>query len=246
MKTIRILFIVALVLTVGALSFNMIMIGLGALLARGQAQTIVENYPRTLKEELKARHTYFVPSSDIPLCAQEGIVSVEDKRFFQNEGIDPTAIARVILMSGVNDHVDHGGSTITQQLVRIIIQEPRKEPNFFAAVRDMLRIFRYALIINHDFSKEEILALYLNSVYYGKNAYGIAQAAKAYFRTSLSHLTLGQCLYLTGLPQAPSIFGKNPQGTFAIERYRHVIVTMVRNHYLTPAQATLLLAEKLF
>jgi penicillin-binding protein 1A len=171
---------------------------------------------------------------------------VEDKRFFTNSGIDLIAIVRVLGMTVVNDHTDHGGSTITQQLARIIVNEPRNEPSALAEVLGMMKILRYTLIVNHEFTKPEIMELYFNSVYFGKHAQGIAQAAKAYFGRDLEQLSLGQCLYLTGLPQAPSIFGRDAAGPGAMQRYRHVLSTMVRNHYLSGVAAEVLTRESPF
>jgi len=146
----------------------------------------------------------------------------------------------------VNDHTDHGGSTITQQLARIIVEEPRNEPSALAEVLGMMKILRYTLIVNYQLTKPEIMELYFNSVYFGKHAQGIAQAAKAYFGRDLERLGLGQCLYLTGLPQAPSIFGRDAAGPGAMQRYRHVLSTMVRNRYLSEAAADELKRERLF
>ena len=228
------------------LYFGPLMSALGGLLSLGRAGRTVQSYPARLREELRGKGARYVPYAEIPWCARQGIASVEDKRFFTNTGIDLIAIVRVIGMTFVNDHADHGGSTITQQLARIIVNEPRNEPSALAEVLGMMKILRYTLILNFDFAKPEIMELYLNSVYFGKHAQGIAQAAEAYFSSDLEHLSLGQCLYLTGLPQAPSIFGRDPAGPGAMQRYRHVLSTMVRNHYLSGVTADELKRESLF
>jgi penicillin-binding protein 2A len=217
--------------------FNPLMSALGGLLSYGQSGRAVRSYPARLHEELRAKGDRYVPYSQIPMCARQGITSVEDKRFFTNSGIDLLAIVRALGMTFVNDHTDHGGSTITQQLARIIVAEPRNEPTAFAEVLGLMKILRYTLVVNYEFTKPQIMELYFNSVYFGKHAQGIAQAAKAYFRRDLEHLSLGQCLYLTGLPQAPSIFGRDAAGPGAMKRYRHVLATMVRNHYLSEVAA---------
>ena len=217
------------------LLFDPLTSALGVLLSHGQAERVVLDYPAQLRRELEAKRFRYVPYAAIPSCARQGIVSVEDKRFFSNSGIDIVAIVRVIGMAFVNDHTDHGGSTLTQQLARIIIQEPRNEPSMLAEVLGLLNILRYTLIVNHEFTKPEIMELYFNGVYFGRHAQGIAQAARAYFHAGLDHLSLGQCLYLTGLPQAPSFFGRDPAGPAALRRYRHVLATMVRNGYLSQA-----------
>ncbi len=245
-QPLRLLF---LLLGAGLLSFlffNPLMSGLGGLLSHGQAKRVVLDYPAQLRQELEGKRLRYVPYADIPFCARQGIVSVEDKRFFSNRGIDIVAILRVIGMTFVNDHTDHGGSTITQQLARIIIQEPRNEPSMLAQALGLLNILRYTLIVNHEFTKPEIMELYFNGVYFGRHAQGIAHAARAYFHAGLDHLGLGQCLYLTGLPQAPSFFGRDPAGPAALRRYRHVLATMVRNDYLSKAVARHLERENLF
>lgn len=223
-----------------------LMLLLGDALAHGEPQALVLRYPAQLREELRRAGLRYTPYAEIPACAKEGIVSVEDKRFFSNTGIDLIAILRVLAMSVVNDHQDHGGSTITQQLARIVIREPRKEPSMLAEALGLARILRYTLILNHDFTKPQIMELYFNAVYFGRHAQGIAQAAQAYFHASLVRLTLGECLYLTGLPQAPAIFGRDPGGPAAMGRYRHVVATLVRNGYLAPAAARVLDRQNLF
>lgn len=246
MKIVKSLFFVVLGIVLVWILFNPILVGLGDILAYGVPGQVVRQYPSTLAVYFEKHHLTYVPIANIPLCAQEGIISVEDKRFYQNDGIDPIAIVRVLLMSTTNDHTDHGGSTLTQQLARLIIREPRMTLNSLTAVASLARVFHYTLILNHDFGKRKILELYLNSVYFGRKATGIAQAANAYFNTDILHLTLGQCLYLTGLPQAPSVFGKKPQGKIAIGRYYHVLATMVRNQYLTLREAEMLAHENIF
>jgi membrane peptidoglycan carboxypeptidase len=226
--------------------FNPLMSALGGLLSYGQAGHAVRSYPARLHEELRAKGDRYVPYAQIPQCARQGITSVEDKRFFTNTGIDLLAIVRVLGMTFVNDHTDHGGSTITQQLARIIVAEPRNEPSALAEVLGLMKILRYTLIVNYELTKPQIMELYFNSVYFGKHAQGIAQAAKAYFDRDLEHLSLGQCLYLTGLPQAPSIFGRDAAGPGALRRYQHVLATMVRNHYLSAGSADVLKHERLF
>lgn len=205
----------------------------GSIISSGTATRTVLAYPTVVGREITKEQSTFVPYAKIPRCAINGIISVEDKRFNTTNGIDIIAVARVLLKSFANNHTDHGGSTLTQQLARRIIREPRHPTNPFSYTNGLLRVLYYTFIVNTIFSKHEILALYLNSVYYGRSAVGIEQAAHVYFNTDLQHLTFGQCVYLTGLPQAPSVFGGNPKGKFAMSRYHHVIWTMVRNGYIS-------------
>jgi membrane peptidoglycan carboxypeptidase len=209
------------------------------------AVTITE-YPDVLHQQAKKRKGVYVEYSQIPRCLEQAIISVEDKRFWLHAGIDPIAVIRVLLEDAENDHVDHGGSTITQQLARMILNLPHRRLPILAKLVTQLRIFRASFIIEHDFSKQTILELYLNSAYFGRGATGAATAAEAYFGTSLERLNEGKCVYLAGLVQAPTLFGANPSGERAIARYRHVIVTMERNGYFKENKALALSGEQLF
>lgn len=195
---------------------------------------LVAQYPGALLHSLSATHETYLTYDEIPRCAVDGAVSVEDKRFFHHPGIDPIAIMRVVFQSFQNDHQDHGGSTISQQLARLIIAEPRRQPSLLAELWSELRVVKYVLIVEHDFSKDKILELYLNGIYYGRHARGFAQAAKAYFHTDAAGLLQAQCYYLTGLPQAPGYYGRNPRA--AHQRYLHVLETLRRNGRITTAQ----------
>lgn len=219
---------------------------LGGLFALSEDGAAVANYPAWLHEQAAKHHWTYVDYSQMPPCLEQAIVSVEDKRFFLHGGIDPLALARVLVEDAQDDRVDHGGSTITTQLARMILHEPRKQPSAAAKLESELRIMRAALIVEHDFGKRKILELYLNGVYLGRRATGVWAAAEAYFGIPLQQLTQGQCIYLAGLPNDPTRFGAEPSGERAIARYRHVIATMQRNGYLTREQADALEDDQLF
>lgn len=205
----------------------------GAVLAYTNG-AVVARYPAVLERRFAIQHDVYLPYAALPECAVDGAVSVEDKRFFQHPGIDPFAIVRLALENLHNDHRDHGGSTITQQLARMIVAEPRHQATLLQELWSELRVIGYALVVEHDFSKHKILELYLNSAYYGRGADGLAQAAHAYFHTGLAKLPDGACYYLTGLVQAPSYYGRNPRA--AENRYLHVLATLRRNGYIDRTQ----------
>ena len=207
---------------------------------------LIREYPVRLQQEFSAQHLTYLPSAALPRCAIDGIVSVEDKRFFVDPGIDPVALGRVLLASLRNDHQDHGGSTITEQLSRLILHESRNQPSLWAELWSQLRIIKYALVLEHEYTKDTIITLYLNSVYFGRGAQGFAQAAHAYFGTSAQDLTQAQCYYLTGLPQAPTYFGDHPQSAATLGCYDHVLFTLRRHGYLSRAQEQSLSASAPF
>ncbi len=245
-RTPKILFLTILTLFLIGIFLNPITALFGSVVSSGIAQKTVISYPAAVERRVAEEQSAVIPYAYLPSCAVNGIISVEDKRFYYTNGIDIIAVVRVFLKSFLNDHTDHGGSTITQQLARRIINEPRATADPLLHAHGIIRVLYYTFIVSTVFSKHEILSLYLNSVYYGRGATGIAQAARTYFHTDLNNLTFGQCVYLTGLPQEPSVFGNNPEGKRTMDRYRHVVGTMLRNGYISSDEADNLLQENLF
>lgn len=219
---------------------------IGALLAHSADGETIAAYPQWLRQQTARHHRGYVEHADIPTCLTQALISVEDKRFLLHGGIDPLALARALFEDAQNPHIDHGGSTITLQLARMILRVPRHQPSETAELASQLRVVRGGLIVEHDFSKQEILELYLNAVYLGRRTTGVMAAADAYFHTPLQQLGQGQCIYMAGLPNDPARFGADPSGPRAMARYRHVIATMERNGYLTENQGIALADDPLF
>lgn len=219
---------------------------LGGIFAHSADGAAVANYPEQLHKELKRHERSYVEYPRIPAVLQQALISVEDKRFLRHGGIDPIALVRALAQDAQNDHVDHGGATISLQLARMILQIPRRQPSAIAELASQLQIMRASLILEHDFSKQKILELYLNGVYFGHGATGVAAAAEAYFHVPVEQLNEAQCIYMAGLPNNPGRFGADPSGDAATARYRHVIATMVHNGYLTERKAAALDGLQLF
>jgi membrane peptidoglycan carboxypeptidase len=218
----------------------------GGWLAHSDMGQVIAAYPDALAEQSRSRKGGYIAYGDVPGCLRQAIVSVEDKRFHTHSGIDPFAAVRVTIENLRDDGEDHGGSTITQQLARAILEVPRRQPHMFAEVTSRLAVMRGSLILEHYFSKEKILELYLTSIYFGKGATGIGAAAAAYFGKDLRELDRAECIYLAGLPQAPTTFGLDPDGDYARERFAHVVATMERNGYVSRDEAAAIEAEQLF
>ncbi|MEM9777997.1 MAG: biosynthetic peptidoglycan transglycosylase, partial [Chloroflexota bacterium] len=158
----------------------------------------------------KGRLIYELPVTDqrqaltwnvIPEHVKQATVAVEDDTFWENYGVDPAAIGAAVWANTQNEGRPIGASTITQQLVRHIAfsYEERISADYDRKVREIL----LALIITTRKHKEEILALYLNEIYYGNRAYGIGAAAQTYFGKDVVDLTLAEAAYLAAIPQAP-------------------------------------------
>ena len=219
---------------------------IGGMLAHSADGAAIAAYPQWLRQQAVRHHRGYIDNADIPTCLTQALISVEDKRFLIHGGVDPLALARALAEDAQNPRVDHGGSTITLQLARMILQVPRHQPSEFAEIASQLRVVRGGLIVEHDFSKRKILELYLNSVYLGRRTTGVLAAAQAYFHVPLAQLDQAQCIYMAGLPNDPARFGADPSGPRAMARFRHVIATMERNGYLTEEQGIALVDDPLF
>jgi penicillin-binding protein 1A len=171
-----------------------------------------------------------VDLSDLPPHVVQAFIAAEDKTFFEHEGVDYASIVRAAwtnLQAG--GEIRQGASTITQQLVKSMLLSP--ERTLRRKVREMLLARR----IEQRFSKQEILHLYLNQIYFGSGAYGIAEAARTYFGKEIGAIDVGEAALLAGLPKAPTRFSpyRNPQR--AEERRRYVLARLVDLGSIDPA-----------
>jgi len=181
--------------------------------------------------EAKLDKKNYVKIQYIPLTMQQSIVAVEDNRFYRHVGFDIEGILRATLVNMQTGTYAEGGSTITQQLVKnlFLSQEKtygRKAEEFLLAIDMELR-----------YSKDEILEMYLNSIYFGSGAYGIGDAAKIYFGKSPINLNLAECSLLAGLPTAPSRNSPYVDFSAAKERQAIVLSVMARQGYIDPQLA---------
>ncbi len=184
-----------------------------------------------------------VALADLPACMIQATLATEDANFYKHPGVDVEGIARALWINVRGGEVVAGGSTITQQVARNLLLDPQQRAE--RTLRRKLRESVLALELTRRYSRDEILALYLNQTYYGNLAYGVGAAARAYFGKGANELTLAECAMLAGLPQAPAQYDplSNPAGTKA--RQRIVLDLMVRHGYLSQADADQAYAEEL-
>jgi penicillin-binding protein 1A len=173
----------------------------------------------------------WIPANQLPGDFIHAVVAIEDRRFFEHPGIDFWGIARAAVADLASGSVQQGGSTITQQLVRMTYLSPQR--TIVRKVQEAL----LALWLEHRLSKFEILTRYVNAAYYGAGAYGIDAAAERYFGKHAQALDLAQSAMLAGLVNAPSQLAptSNPEG--ARERADAVLNAMLQQGYISPAQA---------
>lgn len=172
-----------------------------------------------------------VPLKEIPEHLKKAFIATEDARFYDHPGIDVRGIARAVWVNVTSGGVAEGASTITQQLARNALLT--HERTFTRKVREIFLAFE----LEAKYSKNEILEMYLNQIYFGEGAYGVQAAAQAYFGKDVRELSLAECAMLAGLPQRPSELSplRNPKG--AKERQQVVLEQMVKYNYLDSLSA---------
>ena len=167
----------------------------------------------------------------IPAVMSDATIAVEDRRFRSHVGVDPIGIIRSVGVRYERGHWVQGGSTITQQLARTVFLNNQKK--FGRKFREAI----LALAIERKFSKDQILELYLNKVYYGGGAYGIDAASRKFFGHGASQLSLTEAAVIAGLVKAPSNYSPTADAEAAVGRAGVVIQQMVRNGFITSSQA---------
>lgn len=170
------------------------------------------------------RRTY-VPLEEISPFMVAAIIATEDSQFYSHPGFDPWAIARAYYQNYQGGDTVSGASTITQQIARNLLFTP-EERSQQTALRKIREIM-LAQEITRRYTKDEILELYLNQVYYGNLAYGVEAAAETYFGTSAEQLTLGQSAFLAGLVQAPSVYDIFSNRDATLGRLHQVLTLMI-------------------
>jgi penicillin-binding protein 1A len=173
----------------------------------------------------------WLPYARIPATMRSAMIAVEDKRFSWHPGIDPIGIARSAVVNWRAGANVQGGSTITQQLARNLFLTSRK--SFARKGREVI----LALALERKFSKEAILELYLNRVYFGGGAYGIDAASRRFFGHPATQMSIEEAAIIAGLVKAPSRYAPSADPEAARRRAATVIATMVNDGSITPAQA---------
>lgn len=185
------------------------------------------------KESLEAKvdRKQFVSSKDIPDMMKKAIVATEDRRFYDHGALDLVSVTRALVTNYMAGQTLEGGSTIAQQTVKNIFLShdrtlSRKIEELALAVR-----------LEKNYTKDEILELYLNTIYFGHGAYGIKDAARIYFGKDVKDLDVSQCAMLAGLPQAPSVYDPITHPEEGIRRMAVVLTLMAQQEYISSEDA---------
>jgi penicillin-binding protein 1A len=189
--------------------------------------------------EFFTERRYLVPLNELPPHLIKAFIAAEDTRFYEHSGVDLIGIFRAMLKNIQAREIVEGGSTITQQVVKSLLLTP--ERTFMRKIKEAVLAHR----IDSSLSKNEILYLYLNQIYFGGGAYGVEAAARAYFDKHASELDLSEASLLAGLPKAPSRFSPIHHFSESRERQRHVLQRMVDSDFITFDEARKALAKPL-
>lgn len=197
-----------------------------------------ERYHKAIESvslEDKAAKIRSIPSytdlEDLPQIYLDAVVAVEDKRFYKHPGIDIISIGRAIKNDIQARALIEGGSTITQQLAKNLYFDQER-----SAIRKIAEGFM-AIKIEQTYTKDEILELYVNSIYFGGGYYCVADASRGYYGKEPSEMNDYECTMLAGVPNAPSAYAPDVNPDLARSRQGKVLESMVRQNYLTEDEA---------
>lgn len=188
--------------------------------------------------EAKTKHT--IPLSQIPKSMQDAVIATEDKDFYQHQGFSIEGIGRALLTDVRHEQLVQGGSTITQQVVKNTLLTQQK-----SFLRKYQELF-LALEIERRYSKQDILEMYLNTIYLGEGAFGVEDAAQTYFNKHARELTLGESALLAAILPAPSAYSPlSGSRDSAFSRQKLVLRLMREQGYITEAQEIQAAAQKI-
>ncbi len=195
--------------------------------------TIYASDRETVLAKLYLENRIQVAKNEVSDYVLDGTVATEDERFLTHGGVDPIGIARALYVNIASGGASEGASTLTQQLVRnTVLLDEMQDRTIKRKVREMY----IAIKIEEQYTKEQILMMYLNVVNYGDGCYGIEAASRDYFGKSADELTLSEAALLVGIPQSPTANNPRTNMDNALNRRKTVLDRMLRNGYITQKQ----------
>ena len=224
---------VMLLLMLIGISIGLLLIGKGYDMYK---EAIQETPLEEKVEEIKSKANY-TKISELPQMYLDAVISVEDHRFYKHSGIDVIAIGRAIINDIKAMDFVEGGSTIPQQIAKNEYFTQEKK-----ITRKIAEVFM-AYEIEKNYLKDEILELYINTIYFGNGYYNIKDACEGYFGKSPNEMTEGECIMLAGIPNAPSVYNPKENPKLAKERQKQVADKMVEYGYLSKEKEDEILEE---
>src|SRR5712692_6611492 len=181
--------------------------------------------------EFHVERRIFVPLGQMPPALKQAIIATEDARFYSHFGVDPMGIARAVYQNFRRGRIVEGGSTITQQLAKILFLTPDR------SLERKLKEAVLAVELERRYSKDRILEIYLNQIYFGHGAFGVEAASRTFFGKGVSELSPGECALLAGLPKAPATYSPFDHPEAAKRRRAIVLTRMVDTGAIRADQA---------
>ena len=185
------------------------------------------------------QHQHYTKLEDLPEYYAKAVVAVEDRRFYEHGPIDFIAIGRAIVSNIKQGELAEGGSTITQQVAKNLYFMTEDS----VVDRKIAEIFM-AFDLEKNYSKNDILELYINTIFYGYNCYNIYDASQEYYGKEPKDLTLYEATLLAGVPNAPSVYSPKTNITLAHKRQEKVLSSMVKEEYLSQEEADKVILEQ--
>lgn len=174
----------------------------------------------------------YVKKDKLPKKYLDAVVAVEDHRFYKHGAIDVLGILRAVITNAKTGELEEGGSSITQQVAKNLYF--MAEPNIIK--RKTAEVF-VSIDLQNKYSKDEILELYVNTIYFGDGYYGIKEACEGYLGKEPEEMTLAESAMMAGIPNAPSVYAPTANKKLCKERQQKVISSMVKYEYITQEEA---------
>jgi penicillin-binding protein 1A len=193
-------------------------------------KTVVFDVNGKVVHEFYKENRTLVPLRQIPKTMINAILSIEDRRFYSHWGIDPVRLMGALVQDIIARRAEQGGSTITQQLARNL---------FLTHEKTLTRKVKEAVLavrIEQTYTKDEILEMYLNQIYFGEGAYGVDAASRGFFGKPVQELSLSECALLAGLPRNPRDYSPRRDPNRALKRRNLVLASMVQNKKISQSQ----------
>ena len=174
----------------------------------------------------------FVKKEDMPKKYLDAVIAIEDRRFYNHGSVDPIGILRAIFSNIKSRDIKEGGSTITQQVAKNIYYIEEKN----AIKRKVAEVFT-AMQLQKEYEKDDILEIYVNTIYFGNGYYGIKEACNGYLKKEPKDMNLAELSMLAGVPNAPSVYAPNVDKELCKQRQKQVLNAMATEGYISEEEA---------
>ncbi len=174
----------------------------------------------------------FVKKEDMPRQYLDAVIAIEDRRFYNHGSVDPIGILRAIFSNIKSRDIKEGGSTITQQVAKNIYYIEEKN----AIKRKVAEVFT-AMQLQKEYEKDDILEIYVNTIYFGNGYYGIKEACNGYLKKEPKDMNLAELSMLAGVPNAPSVYAPNVDKELCKQRQKQVLNAMATEGYISEEEA---------